>query len=316
MLEPADNPLYALLNRIRKPVSLREIIALCLRHVYMGDPFADEGVVPLAPASTFIEQVEVSEMTITGQRCVIYRPRRRAAENLPTMIYLHGGGFVTGCSEDTDYTTRRLCIDNDLAVVSINYPLAPEFVFPQALTACVQVCQWLFSEGDQHGLDMSRVFLGGDSAGGNLAAAIALQMQAQGELLTGLIMLAPWLDLHVESYESYNLLAPEGIVYDAAFIGYARGAYVRHSDWTSPLASPIHCAPARLPPTLVIVGTADPLVDQAVRMHALANNAGLSHIQLVTYEGMPHCFYSFPGLFQEEDDCYRRIRDFVATLNL
>ncbi len=313
----AGQPLYDLLKRIRRPTTLREIIALCLRHVYMGDPFAKDGdgAVP-SPRSEFLEKVVCSEASIAGLRCVIYKPKNKDGTKLPVMFYMHGGGFVIGCSEDTDYTTRRLCLDNDLVVISINYPLAPETVFPIAMDSCLQVVEQVCQADNVWQVDSSKVFLCGDSAGGNLAAGMALQLMDSGDsrmTITGLVMLAPWLDMHVELYESYNLLAPTGIVFDAAFIGYARGAYVSFSDWTDPLASPIHCSPARLPPTLIIAGTDDPLLDQSVTFEANARQAGYKHIQLKQYEGMPHCFYSFPGLFaDEEEDCYNCIKDFVA----
>jgi acetyl esterase len=227
------------------------------------------------------------------------------------MFYMHGGGFVFGCSEDTDYITRRLCLENDLVVISINYPLAPEAVFPLALDSCMQVMREVCRAQTHWNIDSKAVYVAGDSAGANLAAAVALQMKASGMTAAGLLMLAPWLDMHVESYESYNLLAPTGIVYDSPFIGYARAAYVSFSEWKNPLVSPIHCEPAQLPPSLIIIGTDDPFFDQAVSFEKAASKNGCAHIELVPYEGMPHCFYSLPGLFTEEEDCYKRIVPFI-----
>ena len=100
-------------------------------------------------------------------------------------------------------------------------------------------------------------------------------------------------------------------MFDAAFIGYARAAYLKFEEWENPLASPILCDLGELPPTIILVGTADPLVDQANRMRDQARDSGSTNIELVEYEGMPHCFYSFPSLFDQERDCYQEIARFV-----
>jgi acetyl esterase len=208
-------------------------------------------------------------------------------------------------------TTRQLCLSNKLVVISINYRLAPETVFPGALDDCSQVFDWAIQRSDELGFDASNIFLAGDSAGGNLAVSLASQLWLREMQLAGLILLAPWLDMRVEAYDSYNRLAPTGVVFDAAFIGYARGAYLKFEEWGNPLASPILCDPSELPPTIILVGTDDPLVDQAARMREQASDSGCTNIELVEYEGMPHCFYSFPNLFDQERDCYQEIASFV-----
>lgn len=127
-----EQPLYDVLKRIRKPVALRDIMALCLRHVLMGDPFSDsdKNAVP-KPDPKYLNEVVLEERDICGLRCAIYRPKQPPKLTTPVMFYMHGGGFVVGCSEDTDYITRRLSYDNQFMVVSINYPLAPESPFPR-----------------------------------------------------------------------------------------------------------------------------------------------------------------------------------------
>jgi acetyl esterase len=275
----------------------------------MGDPFSgDTDAVPKPPAQ-WMSGIETAELTIAGCRCVVYRPKSQAKGNLlPGLLYMHGGGFVIGCSEDTDYTTRKLSLDNGLVVLSVNYPLAPEAMFPQALNTCREIWKWMKETAEQLGIDAATLYVGGDSAGGNLAAGIA---QSGGA--AGLIMLAPWLDMNVEAYESYNRLAPDGVVFDAAFIGYARSAYAHHRQWQDPLVSPIFARQGTLPPTFVAVGSEDPLFDQSVRFQANCLSGG-THIDLQVFDGMPHCFYSFPGLYTGEHDCYEAIREFIQKL--
>ena len=311
MNEAAAKPLYKLLSEIRRPLTLRDIMAVCLRHIYIGDPFSGEKPLLQPPPKELFDEVTATEVDVDGIRCVLYLPKRRKPG---VMLYMHGGGFVVGCSEDTDYTTRQLCRSNSLAVISINYRLAPEAVFPLAIEDCLKVLSWAKNKGAQYDFDCSRVLLAGDSAGGNLAAAVALRLKQDGVSLAGAILFAPWLDMSVEKYESYNRLAPEGVVFDAAFIGYCRGACLRFEEWNDPLASPQLCDPNDLPPTLIFSGTADPLYDQSARFYEMASNAGCEHIQLVSYSGMPHCFYTFPNVFTEEADCYGRISTFINGL--
>ncbi|MCA9801252.1 MAG: alpha/beta hydrolase [Cyanobacteria bacterium HKST-UBA02] len=309
------DPLFDLLARIRNPVSYREIIAQCLRHIYMGDPFAsDEGASVPSPGAELMEKVRLTERIIAGLRCVFYAPAASGDEALPVLLYMHGGGFVVGCSEDTDYITRRICFENNLVVVSINYPLAPESVFPEALNRCLNVERELRSNADSFQFDFEELLLCGDSAGANLAAGVALRLSERGTPAAGLIMLAPWLDMNVELYDSFNRLAPDGIVYDAAFVGYARGAYVLHADWNNPLASPLYCDYSKLPPALLVTGTADPVFDQSGAFVSRAQEAGINNVELASFNGMPHCFYSFPGLFAETDECFERIAGFIQGL--
>jgi acetyl esterase len=308
---PAE-PLYRLIRKIRKPETLRALMASCLRSIYMGDPFTrDAHLLPEPPKSLF-EKVEVKEAAPAGIRCQIYYPVGSAVPR-PVMLYMHGGGFVIGCSEDTDYITRMLCHANQLVIVSINYRLAPETVFPGALEDCEIVLNWVIDQSSQLGIDPGSIYFGGDSAGGNLAAALAHRLQERRSSIRGLVLLAPWLDMAVEEYDSYNRLAPDGIVFDAAFLGYARAAYVGFSEWKNPLVSPIYASVREMPPTIALVGTEDPLLDQTVKLQQAAIESSCTQIEVEIYPGMPHCFYSFPGLFDEETKCFQKISDFIQN---
>jgi acetyl esterase len=314
MNESPAAPLYRLIGRIRKPESLRELMAACLRSVYMGTPLtADEDAIPKTPA-VLLDEVLLETEHINGIRCAVYSPRVRQSNRLPVLFYMHGGGFVIGCSEDTDYVTRRLCHSNHIVVVSINYRLAPETMFPGALTDCTNVVQSVLSASAKFAIDPSCVFFAGDSAGGNLALSLFLNLNEDRDAIKGLVLLAPWLDMAVEQYESYNQLAPQGIVFDAPFIGYSRAAYVTSEQWQNHLASPIHASLSTLPPTLVLVGTADPLLDQSLLLNERAKEQGCKQLEVDVYRDMPHCFYSFPGLFQEEQECFKRIAQFISAV--
>lgn len=299
-------PLNNLVRRIRHPATYREIIASCLRSVYMGDPFSTEcGALP-PPPRELMDGVRVDELMVGQIRCAKYVPVHSTQDKLPLVLYIHGGGFVVGCSEDTDYITRSISYSTPAIVLSINYRLSPESIFPAALDDCDAVHQFAKQNAGSLGINSEQIFLAGDSAGGNLAAALSQRLLRE---IAGQVLLAPWLDMHVESYESYNRLAPDGIVFDAPFIGYARAAYTHYREWTNPLVSPIYCMPSSMPPTLVIAGSGDPLYDQSIKLQEHAKTS--THIEVLTYPGMPHCFYSLPNLFDEERDCHENIATFI-----
>jgi len=308
--EESAEPLYSLIRKIRQPATLRELMAACLRSVYTGDPFTGEDAVLPEPPQVLLEAVSVTEATISGIRCKIYSPVK-GGQGLPLMLYMHGGGFVIGSSEDTDYVTRMLCHSNQAVVVSANYRLAPETVFPGALIDCEQVLDAAVGLSSQLGIEPTSLYLAGDSAGANLAAALYHRIHKHQKAIKGLILLAPWLDMEVEKYDSYNRLAPAGIVFDAAFLGYARAAYVGFEDWKNPHASPLFSCLADMPPTIVLIGTEDPFIDQILEFKQKALHSGCEQIEIEIYPGMPHCFYSFPNLFREEQDCFERISDFI-----
>ena len=282
-------------------------MAACLRNIYMGDPFTlADAVLPELPRQ-LQDEVVVRELVLSNTRCVIYSPIANFSASL--LLYMHGGGFVVGCSEDTDYIARRLCHSNQLNVVSVNYRLAPESKFPNALDDCEAVLRAILAEQAALKLKVQSIFLGGDSAGGNLAMAL-YQRVCNQLAVDGLVLLAPWLDMELEKYDSYNRLAPEGIVFDAAFMGYARGAYVGYEQWSNPLVSPLHFPVEKLPPTIALIGTQDPLLDQVIALKRKGESSGCGQLEVQVFAEMPHCFYSFPGVFTEEEDGFSRIRSF------
>ena len=309
---PAE-PLYSIIRRLRRPHSLRELMAACLRSIYMGDPFTgDKAAIPETPRR-LLDEVTLSEVLVSGVLCNIYAPKNSQGK-LPAMLYMHGGGFVIGSADDTDYITRMLCHSNQIIVISVNYRLAPEVIFPGALDDCEQVFHSVIIDPAAYGIDEKHFFLAGDSAGGNLALALCQRLKSRQRSVSGLVLLAPWLDMELERSASYNVLAPNGIVMDAAFLAYCRAAYVGFRDWKNPLVSPIHCDANDLPPTLIVVGHEDPLVDQTILFKAKIWFEKSKKIVVEIFEGMPHCFYSFPNVFKEEEACYVRIANFITRI--
>ena len=127
------------------------------------------------------------------------------------MLYAHGGGFTLGQSEDTAYITSRIAAENGMVVVSVNCRLAPEWPFPACLDDCLVVLQWMQKNEALVGGDGARIAVGGDSAGGNIAAALPLQARDAGmPLPQAAVLLAPITDFFFEQYESFERLARLG----------------------------------------------------------------------------------------------------------
>jgi acetyl esterase len=229
------------------------------------------------------------------------------------MLYLHGGGFTLGQSEDTAYITSRIAAENAMVVVSANYRLAPEWPFPSGLDDCLEVLRWMQTNGAALGGDGTRVAVAGDSAGGNLAAALRLMARDAGlPMPYAAVLLAPITDFFFEQHASFERLAPLGIVYDTAFIGFVRGAYLVHGrNWAHPHASPARADLRGYPPTFIATGTADPLLDDNGAFARKLRAAGVEAEHFVR-DGMPHGFYFFPGIFRQGDEAFAAMASFFA----
>jgi acetyl esterase len=306
-------PMYQLLGKLRVPLTLRDTMIMPVRFGYAGQTPPDPNAVPKWDG--MFPNVVVSEIMVPSAngpvRCQVYRPSAHG-EGLPLVVYVHGGGFMVGRSEDTDYMTRRICADNGVVVVSVNYRLAPEWPFPAGLDDCLAVYTWLRAHGRELGGDPARIGVAGDSAGGNFAAALPLRARDKGLPAPAFaIMFAPVLDLRFEEFESFNRLAPLGVVYDSAFMGFLRGAYCRYAEWEHPHVSPLRDHLRDFPPALIVVGTHDPLVDSCAAFARKARDAGSKHVELLVREGMPHGFYFWPGVFPDENPAYAAVKSFL-----
>jgi acetyl esterase len=323
-IDPSDPaaPLYQLLAKMRTPVTLRDLMIQPVRTGYIGqeNPI-DPADLPKSAAELYPD-VRVSEVAVPSPagriRCQVFSPPASSAPSpaaRPMMLYLHGGGFTVGQSEDTAYITSRIAAENGIVVVSANYRLAPEWPFPAPLDDCLAVLQWMQANGGTLGGDGARIAVGGDSAGGNFAAALPLKARDAGiPPPQAAVLLAPITDFFFEQHPSFEQLAPLGIVYDTAFIGFIRGAYLVHGkNWAHPHASPARADLRNYPPTLIATGTEDPLVDDN-RVFAEKLRAAGTRVEHFVREGMPHGFYFFPAMFIQGDEAFAAIAKFLAPV--
>lgn len=225
----------------------------------------------------------------------IYTPRK-AATPLPVLVYLHGGGHVIGSLDSYDAICRQLALEADCIIVSVDYRLAPEHKFPAGVDDAFDALTWVGRHAAELGGDRDRIAIGGDSAGGNLAAVCAiLARDAGGPNLRFQLLVyprtAPDEDLpsHHEFAEDY-MLTRRSILW---FHDHYRASDAdRHDFRYAPL---IHPDLSALPPALVIVGECDPLRDDGIA-YAKKLQAGRTPAELAQYAGMIHPFLSLGGV--------------------
>jgi acetyl esterase len=309
-------PMYRVIANNRQPVALRDLMIAPVRSGYIGDGHQpDPALVPPSGAEA-VPAVDVARVYLPVRdgvaRCQLYRPTAAPPGPLPVIVYYHGGGFTVGSSEDCDFLARKLAFTNNALVVSANYRSAPEFAFPVPFDDAFDIYRWVVDSGADIDADTGRIAVAGDSAGSNFAAAVPLRARDEGvRVPDAVVMLGAFVDFHFEKWPSYLELAPRGIVYDMAFAGFIRGAYVSTTAWDHPWVSPIAGDLTGYPLAVVVAGTHDPIVDSA---RAFAQRIRAAGGQTVDYfpDGMPHGFYFFPGVHPEEDVAYIVVADTLA----
>jgi acetyl esterase len=216
--------------------------------------------VPLEPVGA------ASEEDVGGIRIRVWRGWNAPQTAAPALLYLHGGGFVIGAPETHEDICRILANAANAVVISPNYRLAPEHPFPSGLEDCAATLAWMVSEASGLGLDPARIVVGGDSAGGNLAAVVAL-MARDGEVppVIGQLLIYPVTDQRQTS-ESYRRYA-NGFGLTAEAMRWFRDHYVGKEDRTqldwraSPLLAPSHSGVA---PAFVVLAGCDVLFDEGL----------------------------------------------------
>lgn len=218
------------------------------------------------------------------------------SELRPGLFWVHGGGYVIGVPEQDDLRFDRWCQRFDLVGACPQYRLAPEHPYPAGLEDCYAALAWMKRHGPEIGVDPDRVGIGGPSAGGGLAAALALLVRDRGEFeIDYQILIYPMIDDTRVSVTA-NLDVP---VWDVPSNHFGWSAYLGDRFETDDV--PYHAAPARcedltrLPPTFISVGTLDAFCDEDIDYAKRLNHAGVD-VELHVYAGAPHGFEGFaPG---------------------
>ena len=238
----------------------------------------------------------------------IYRPRGAAADEvLPVLVYFHGGGFVIGSPDTHDSVARGMCNGARIAVVSVNYRKAPKSKFPAAAEDCYAAAKWVHDNAGSIHVDAHRMAVGGDSAGGNLAAVVALMArEAGGPELRLQLLVYPLTDYdfstasYAEFAQGYGALTKVGMEW-------FRDHYLRSEadtgDWR---AAPIRAAShAGLPPALFVTAECDVLLDDSRKYIATLKAAGVP-VEHAHFDGMIHGFFSMPATLESTAAAHAR----------
>jgi len=242
-----------------------------------------------------------------------YRPLGAGSqEPLPALVFFHGGGWVIGDLDTHDVVCRQLTNNARCAVFSVDYRKSPEHSFPAAFEDCVAVTRYVASEAKALGVDASRIAVGGDSAGGNLAAVVSLDARDNGgPALCFQLLVYPATDQHYDtpSIERNG----EGYMLTKMAMHYFRGHYLPdRKDWSDWRASPLRASTlAGLPPAFLITAGFDPLVDEGRAYAQRLAEEGVE-VEYLDYPDMIHGFLLMGGVLdtsrQAVADCSARLR--------
>lgn len=238
----------------------------------------------------------------------IYKPDGEAT--LPVLVYLHGGGWVIGSIETHDGSCRELASKVGCAVISVDYRLAPEHPYPAAADDCYAVTEWVAEHGYELGVDGSRLAIGGDSAGGNLSAVVALMARDRGApQIAFQLLIYPVTDSDFER-GSYIENA-SGYLLEADSMKWFWNHYVPDLERRQEAyCAPLHADLTGLPPALVQTAEMDPLRDEGEAYGQRLKAAGVA-VTTTRYDGMIHGFFGMGVLVQGARDA---VSEAVAAL--
>ncbi len=224
----------------------------------------------------------------------VYRSTAAADRLLPGIVYLHGGGWALGSLETHDTLCRHLAHASGAVVVAVDYRLAPEHPYPAAFDDAWDAFQHVAGNGASLGIDPSRLAVAGDSAGGNLAAAVALRARdAGGPAIACQCLLYPVID-HACDTDSYRRFAT-GFGLTAARMRFFWNAYLAGADGRAPFASPARAENLiGLPPALIVTAEYDVLRDEG-ETYARGLRAAGVRTEYECVAGMIHGFVHYAG---------------------
>jgi len=290
---PLDPQVEALLAAATGLAPLETLTVAQARARYEGRPR------PPAP-----EVASVRDVVIPGpagdMRIRVYAPEGPGPH--PMLVFIHGSGFVLCSLETHDGMCRNMCVGAGCVVASVDYRLAPEARFPAATEDCLAAARWAGEHAREMGADPARIAIGGDSAGGNLAAVTALRIRDEGgPALVGQVLLYP-VTTHYEpptpsmreNAEGYGLTRKAMTWFWDHYLGPA-------GDASHPHAAPLRAADlSRLPPALILTAEFDPLRDEGEAYGVRLQDAGVL-AKVVRWPGVNHGFLGWVGWVQAAD---------------
>jgi acetyl esterase len=248
---------------------------------------------PRAP----LVRVEALNMPAADGAALPARLYAPATHELPVLLYMHGGGFTVGNLETHDSLCRQIALRSGVAVVALDYRLAPDHRFPVAVNDSWAAMHWLAVNGKTLGLDGSRLAVGGDSAGGTLAAVCALHARDVSLPLALQLLITPGTTTYQDT-PSHRSFA-EGYLLEAEGIAWFFDHYIdraQRDDWRF---APLNAEDAEgVAPACVILAEADPLVDEGIAYADKLRAAGVA-VDFELYRGVTHDFIKMGRVLPE-----------------
>jgi len=247
----------------------------------------------------------------------VYTPKtlRQTGGLAPCLVFFHGGGWVIGDLDTHDVVCRKLANEGQLIVISVDYRLAPEHKFPAAVDDAIAATIWIAAHAKKFGIDTARLLVGGDSAGGNLAAVVAISARdGNGPAIAGQVLIYPATDFAL-AHPSHG--EPEtSILLTHSVIRWFRDHYLNGAadvhDWRA--------SPARaktligLPPAYVLTAGADPLRDEGDEYARRLKEAGVA-VTHRTFPGQFHGFFTMGKLLQQANVAAGEIGAWLKALH-
>ncbi|MDE6316221.1 MAG: alpha/beta hydrolase [Muribaculaceae bacterium] len=296
------------------PAGLQASQEAAVRKAIAGDHSALEAV-RAARNVAFEVPADIAVTDVADPPCRIYRPASVPADTLlPLLIYLHGGGWCFGSINSCAAFCVEFVHRSGMAVMAVDYPLAPGHPWPSAPEACSKAVDFVFTHAAELGFDAGRVSIGGDSAGGNLALSVALGRAGSegGGPLESLILFYPVVKVWNDGSESWRDYG-EGFGLDGGLMDAFNEAYLAGRDPHDPLISPF-CASgnllSQLPPVLMVSADCDILRDQAVEMCLKLSEAGVDVAHRIL-PGTTHLFITVAGQSAAFDEAVGLAAGFV-----
>ena len=260
------------------------------------------------PAAT-VEEITVG----SGSRALVHRPRN-AVGPLPCVVNFHGGGWVQGNPEQSAWLASRVAVRSRVVVISPSYRLAPEHPFPAGLDDARDALAWVVEHADELGIAPERIAVMGDSAGGNLAAVVALLARdAGGPALRAQVLIYPGVEMY-DRWPSEDRNADAPVLTSANMRAFVR-LYLGEQHGTEDFrASPVRAAShAGLPKTFILTAEADPLLDNGARYRDTLVADGVP-VRYVEYDGAIHGFLSLPGVVPVAGRALDDVVDFLRDV--
>jgi acetyl esterase len=282
-----------LIARFRVPEMAGRSVAEARAMTERGAPTLASG--PWRDVAAYDRQVDGADGPL---RARVYVPKSAPAADAPGLVFFHGGGWVVGSIESHDSLCRALASLAGVVVVSVEYRLAPEHPFPAPPRDAIAATRWVLGNAALLGIDAHRVAVGGDSAGGNLAAVVAQALRADARRPAFQLLVYPATDM-TRALPSQAMFR-EGFFLSRAASDWYLGHYLPDpADATKPLASPLFAADlSRLPPALVLTAGFDPLRDEGRAYAEKMRSAGVE-VEHVCTPGQMHGFVSLGGALRD-----------------